>query len=136
MTSESNALNPQLKHVDSAVPSARVRVGKTSAASTQLIGPKEKEATTVMMKNMATPARWAVMFVVPVPGETAGGKEAVSAARTANVQTKDADPYRSGFFRPTRSMKHVMKLWVRSGKLGVWRKSEQIMIERNGMYVH
>lgn len=109
--SESIALNPQLKHVETAVPNARIRVGNTSAARTQLIGPKENEFKIVMTKNMATPARWAAILVLAdaeilVPR----GKEASSAARTANAHMSNVDPSRRGFFRPTRSMKQVIKL--------------------------
>lgn len=104
-TSEKSTLNAQLQQVATAVPRARVRVGKTSDARTQVIGPKEREKTIEVRKIIAMPARCAVrLSVVP------GGKEATIAASTENVHTKVAAPKSSGFLRPTRSRKIVMKL--------------------------
>ena len=105
-TSENRTLKAQLQQVATAVPIERVRVGNTSAASTQLTGPNEREKTIDVKKIIAIPARCAAKFISPEPG----GNDATIAASTENVQTKVAAPKSKGLLRPIRSTRSVMKL--------------------------
>lgn len=80
-------------------------MGKTSDASTQLTGPKERAKTMDVRKITAIPARCADRFCV-----SPGGKDETMAVRMENVQTNVAEPKRRGRFLPTRSSRRVMKL--------------------------
>jgi len=111
------------------VPIDLVLVGKTSEANTQLTGPKLKEKNILSIKIIATPAldkegelmttdsqckkashRCAATLTVPWTPSGRGGFVATIAARIAYNTTKTVAPNKSGFFRPTRSRKSVMKL--------------------------
>ena len=77
----------------------------TSEARTQLTGPKLRENIILVRNIMAIPTLCAVRFA-----DSPGGKHATMALKIENVITKDPAPNARGFFRPTRSMRNVMKL--------------------------
>lgn len=96
----------QLAQVATLVPMARVFVGKTSDANTQLTGPKLREKLMLVKKIMAMPAFCAAALAVA----ESTGFVAKIADKMEKVTTKLPAPKMSGFLRPTRSRTKMMKL--------------------------
>lgn len=95
-----------MAHVATLVPMARVFVGNTSDANTQLTGPKLREKMMLVKKIMAIPAFCAAALAV----SESTGLVAKMAAKIENVTTKLPAPKIRGFLRPTRSRTKTMKL--------------------------